>query len=154
MLNFHPIELKLENNLQIGSLNSTTYYFCGQHRLKRQQRPKGQQLAALSKILNFHPIDLKFEVLICKISICISGQWIQLPINFKVKKVNTCLISKIDRLGPKTKYIAASQKVVDVLNRWQEKNCQQMGRHKHWWISLPLKHCADSLYLGRYSNPG
>ena len=55
IVNFHPIDLKFEEDLDIKSLNSTTNYFWGQH------RPKVNNLGAISIILNFLLIDLKFE---------------------------------------------------------------------------------------------
>ena len=53
IVNFHLIDLKLEEHFSIRSLNSTTYYFVviiGQK----------VNIVQVSKIDNFHPIDLKF----------------------------------------------------------------------------------------------
>ena len=57
-LNFHPIDLKFEEDLYFMSLNSTSQLFL---RSKGQHRPKVNNLGEISKILSFHPIDLKFE---------------------------------------------------------------------------------------------
>jgi len=54
ILKFHPIDLKFEQDLQIRSMNSTTYYVCGYHRQK-------VNIDRISKILNLNPINLKFE---------------------------------------------------------------------------------------------
>ena len=61
IVNFHPIDLKFEEDLYFTSLNSTGKLFLSQHRPKGQQRPKVNNSSEISKILNFHPIDLKFE---------------------------------------------------------------------------------------------
>ena len=58
---FIRYDLKFEEDLYFGSLNSTTNYFGGQRWPKGQHRPKVNDLGAISKIVTFHLINLKFE---------------------------------------------------------------------------------------------
>ena len=55
-LDFHPIDLKFEEDLYFRSLNSTSELFWRITWMK-----KVNNLGEISKFLNFHPIDLKFE---------------------------------------------------------------------------------------------
>ena len=61
ILNFHPIDLKFEEDLYLRSLNSTSQFFLSSTWTKRSTQAKVNNEGEISKIVNFHPTDLKFE---------------------------------------------------------------------------------------------
>ena len=96
IINFHPIDLKFEQDLHFRWMNSTTYYFWGYHRPKGQNRSKGQ----------FGPTFIKLSIFIRLIwnlkRNCISCPWIQPPINFMIN------ISQKVKIGQKAKFPKSS----------------------------------------------